>query len=60
MKKLTVSDLRILEELQKEFEIVKRTNYENILNIYDICLKVYDSTTFDLFVLMNLGVVTGK
>jgi len=60
LKKLTVSDLRILEELQKEFEIVKRTNYENILNIYDICLKVYDSTTFDLFVLMNLGVVTGK
>jgi len=60
LKKLTGRDLKILEELQKEFEIIKRTNYENILNIYNTCLKAYDSTIFDLFVLMDLGVVTGK
>ena len=55
LKKLTACDLKILEELQKEFEIVYKTNHENILNIYGICIKVYDSTTFALFVLMDLG-----
>ncbi len=55
MKKLTASDLKLLEDLQREFEIVYKSNHDNILNIYGICIRVYDSTTFALFVLMDLG-----
>ena len=55
MKKLTASDLKLLEDLQKEFEIVYKSNHDNILNIHGICIRVYDSTTFALFVLMDLG-----
>ena len=55
LKKLTASDLNLLEDFQREFEIVYKSNHDNILNIYGICVRVYDATTFSLFVLMDLG-----
>ena len=55
LKKLTASDLNLLEELQKEFEIAYKSSHDNILSIYGISVKVYDSTTFAFFVLMDLG-----
>ena len=55
LKKLTAHDLKQLEEFQKEFEIAYHSTHENILNLYGICIRVYDSTTFALFVLMDLA-----
>ena len=55
LKKLTAHDLKLLEEFHKEFEIAHKCIHENILNIYGICLRIYDSTTFALFVLMDLA-----
>ena len=55
LKKLTACDLKSLEEFFKEFQIAYKSNHQNILNIYGICIRVYDSTTFSLFVLMALG-----
>ena len=55
IKKLTAHDLKLLEEFHKEFEITYKINHESILNIYGICIKIYDTTTFSLFVLMDLA-----
>ena len=55
LKKLTATDLSSLEEFQKEFEIAYKNNHENILNLYGICVRVYDITTYVLFVLMDLA-----
>ena len=55
LKKLTASDLKQLEEFQKEFEIAYHCTHENILGLYGICIRIYDSTTFALFVLMDLA-----
>ena len=55
LKKLTAHDLNLLEDFQREFEIVYHSEHENILNFYGICIRIYDSTTFSLFVLMDLA-----
>ena len=55
LKKLTACDLTSLEDFQKEFEIAYKNNHENILNLYGICIRVYDVTTYVLFVLMDLA-----
>ena len=55
LKKLTAHDLRLLEEFHREFEITNKVEHENILNLYGICVRIYDSTTFALFVLMDLA-----
>ena len=55
LKKLTASDLKQLEEFHKEFEIAYHCTHENILGLYGICIRIYDSTTFALFVLMDLA-----
>ena len=55
LKKLTAHDLKLLEEFQREFEIAYKCRHQNILNIYGICLRIYDATTFALFVLMDLA-----
>ena len=55
LKKLTATDLSSLEEFQKEFEIAYKNNHDNILNLYGICVRVYDVTTYVLFVLMDLA-----
>ena len=55
LKKLTATDLNSLEEFQKEFEIAYNNEHENILNLYGICIRVYDVTTYVLFVLMDLA-----
>ena len=55
LKKLTACVLTSLEDFQKEFEISYKNNHENILNLYGICVRVYDVTTYVLFVLMDLA-----
>ena len=55
LKKLTAHDLKLLEEFHREFEIAYKINHENILSLYGICIRIYDSTTFALFVLMDLA-----
>ena len=55
LKKLTAHDLKLLEDFHGEFEIVYHSEHENILNFYGICVRIYDSTTFSLFVLMDLA-----
>ena len=55
IKKLTTHDIKLLEDFHKEFVITYKINHDNILSIYGICIKIYDSTTFSLFVLMDLA-----
>ena len=55
LKKLTAHDFKLLEEFQREFEIAYKIEHDNILSLYGICIRVYDSTTFALFVLMDLA-----
>ena len=55
LKKLTAHDTKQLEDFQKEFEIAYHSTHENILGLYGICIRIYDSTTFALFVLMDLA-----
>ena len=55
LKKLTATDLTSLEDFQKEFEIAYKNNHDNILNLYGICIRVYDVTTYVLFFFLVLA-----
>ena len=55
MKKILATNINSLESFQKEFEIVHNNPHPSILDIKGICLKCFDSTTFSLYVLMDLA-----
>ena len=55
MKKILANNINSLELFQKEFEIAYNNPHPSILNIKGIYLKCYDSTTFVLYVLMDLA-----
>ena len=42
-----------IEDFTKEFELVHSCEHQNIMKIYGICLRVLDSTTYALYVLME-------
>ena len=42
-----------LDEFTKEFELVHSCEHKNIMTIYGICLRILDSTTYALYVLME-------
>ena len=55
MKKILANNINSLELFQKEFEISYNNPHPSILNIKGIYIKCFDSTTFILYVLMDLA-----
>ena len=56
MKKLIANDLIVLKYLIKEFDLVYNVIHPNILSIYGMNIKCFDSSNFSLSVLMDLGI----
>ena len=55
MKKLIANNISELDFLQKEFQICYQNPHPNVLTIYGVCVRCFDSTTFVLYVLMPLA-----
>ena len=55
MKKLIANNIPELDFLQKEFQICYQNPHPNVLTIYGVCVRCFDSTTFVLYVLMPLA-----
>ena len=55
IKKIFSNDIILLKYIKKEFELVYDAVHPNILSIYGIHLKCFDSNSFSLSVLMDLG-----
>ena len=53
IKKIIANSLTSLEKYQKEFEIVYENKHPNILDIYGVCIRCLDATTYVLYVLMD-------
>ena len=53
MKKIIANNIKSLENVQKEFEIVHENTHPNILDIHGICIRCLDPTTYVLYVLMD-------
>ena len=55
MKKLIANTIADLDFYQKEFQILYENPHPYLLNIYGVCARCFDTTTFVLYVLMSLG-----
>ena len=55
MKKLIANTIAELDFYQKEFQICFENPHQYILNIYGVCARCFDSTTYVLYVLMALA-----
>ena len=55
IKKIFSNDIILLKYIKKEFELVYDAVHPNILGIYGIYIKCFDSSLFSLSVLMDLG-----
>ena len=55
MKKLIGSSISELERFQKEFQICHQNPHPYILDIHGVCARCFDSTTYVLYVLMDLA-----
>ena len=55
IKKIVSNDIPSLEVYQKEFEIVHENKHPNILDIHGICIRCLDTTTYALYVLMDIA-----
>ena len=53
LKKIIAHTLNEIDEFTKEFELVHSCEHQNIMKIYGICLRILDSTTYALYVLME-------
>ena len=55
LKKIISNKLQKIAEFIKEFELVYSCHHENIMKIYSFCIRILDSTTYALYVLMELS-----
>ena len=55
MKKLIGNSISELERFQKEFQICHQNPHPYILDIHGVCARCFDSTTYVLYVLMDLA-----
>ena len=55
LKKIISNKLQKIGEFIKEFELVYSCHHENIMKIYSYCIRILDSTTYALYVLMELS-----
>ena len=53
LKKIIAHTLNEIDEFTKEFELVHSCEHKNIMKIYGICIRILDSTTYALYVLME-------
>ena len=56
LKKIICHDLEEIKHFQKEFELVYSKVHNNIMKIYNIEYKCLDSTTYSIYVLMELAI----
>ena len=55
IKKIFSNNIILLKYIKKEFDLVYEAVHPNILSIYGIYVKCFDSNTFSISVLMDLG-----
>ena len=55
LKKIISHKLKQISEFTKEFELVHLCEHENIMKIYSYCIRILDSNTYALYVLMELS-----
>ena len=55
IKKIFSNDIILLKYIKKEFDLVYEAVHPNILSIYGIYVKCFDSNTYSISVLMDLG-----
>ena len=55
LKKIISNKLKQIGEFTKEFELVHSCEHENIMKIYNFCIRILDPTTYALYVLMELS-----
>ena len=55
LKKIISNKLQKIGEFIKEFELVYSCHHDNIMKIYSYCIRILDSTTYALYVLMELS-----
>ena len=55
IKKIIARSLNEIADFTKEFELVYSCNHPNIMKIYGISIRILDSTTYSLYVLMEIA-----
>ena len=55
LKKIIAHDIDELESFEEEFELVYVCDHPNVMKIYGICVNILDTTTFALYVLLELA-----
>ena len=55
LKKIICNSLKEVKQFQKVFELVYSKKHKNIMKIYNIEYKCLDSTTYSIYVLMELA-----
>jgi len=53
LKKIVAKTITEVNDFIKEFELVYLCDHPNIMKIYGICLRILDTTTFAIYVLME-------
>ena len=55
LKKIISNKLQKISDFIKEFELIYSCHHKNIMNIYSYCIRILDSSTYALYVLMELS-----
>ena len=55
IKKIIARSLNEIDSFSKEFELVYNCDHPNIMKIYGISIRILDSTTYALYVLMEIA-----
>ena len=56
IKKIIARTINEIESFTKEFELVYNCDHPNIMKIYGISIRILDSTTYSLYVLMEMAI----
>lgn len=55
LKKIIARTLSEINNFTSEFQLVYSCNHPNIMKIYGLCIRILDSTTYSLYVLMEMS-----
>ena len=55
LKKIISNKLQKISEFIKEFELIYSCHHDNIMKIFSYCIRILDSTTYALYVLMEIS-----
>ena len=56
LKKIMAHSLTEIDKFTKEFELVHMCDHPNIMKIFGICIKILDTTTYALYVWMEMAI----